>query len=63
LNEFSEKFKVFFQPQDFRAIFSADDLFPFDPSSVALLISNVVEEPSPEDDEPRPGSFGIWIER
>jgi DNA polymerase elongation subunit (family B) len=63
LNEFSEKFMIFFQPQDFRAIFSADDLFPFDPSSVALLISDVVEEPSPEDDEPRPGSFGIWLER
>jgi hypothetical protein len=62
LNEFSEKFMVFFQPRDFRAIFSADDLFPFDASSVALLISDVVEETPPEDDEPRPGSFGIWLE-
>jgi DNA polymerase I len=62
LNELSEKFIVFFQPQDFRAIFSADDLFPFDPTSVALLISDVVEESPTEDDEPRPGSFGIWLE-
>jgi len=63
LNELSEKFIVFFQPQDFRAIFSADDLFPFDPASVALLISDVVEESPPEEDEPRPGTFGIWLER
>jgi DNA polymerase elongation subunit (family B) len=62
LNEFSEKFIVFFQPQDFRAIFSADDLFPFNPATVALLISDVVEEPSSEEDEPRPGTFGIWLE-
>ncbi len=62
LNEFSEKFIVFFQPQDYRAIFSADDLFPFDASSVALLISDVVEENLPEEDETRPGTFGIWLE-
>jgi DNA polymerase elongation subunit (family B) len=62
LNEFSEKFIVFFQPQDFRAIFSADDLFPFDPASVALLISDVVEDPPSEEEEPRPGTFGIWLE-
>ncbi|MBI5473969.1 MAG: DNA polymerase [Ignavibacteriae bacterium] len=29
LDEFSEKFMEFFTPQDFRAIFSPDDLFPF----------------------------------
>ena len=34
LDEFSEKFTEFFTPQDFRAIFSPDDLFPF--SSVGL---------------------------
>ena len=62
LSEFSEKFIVFFQPQDFRAIFSADDLFPFDPASVALLISDVVEDPPSEEEEPRPGTFGIWLE-
>ena len=63
LNEFSEKFMVFFQPQDFRAIFSADDLFPFDPAGVVLLISDVVEESPSDDEEPRPGTFGIWLER
>ncbi|HTY59933.1 MAG TPA: DNA polymerase domain-containing protein [Bacteroidota bacterium] len=62
LNEFSEKFMVFFQPKDFRAIFSADDLFPFDPSSVTLLITDVVAENPSDDDEPRPGTFGIWLE-
>jgi DNA polymerase elongation subunit (family B) len=62
LNEFSEKFMVFFQPQDFRAIFSADDLFPFNPATVALLISDVVEESPSDEDDPRPGTFGIWLE-
>jgi DNA polymerase elongation subunit (family B) len=62
LNEFSEKFMVFFKPGDFRAIFSADDLFPFDPATVALLISDVVEETPADEDEPRPGTFGIWLE-
>jgi hypothetical protein len=37
-------------------------LFPFDPSTVALLISDVVEESTPDEDEPRPGTFGIWLE-
>ncbi len=62
LNEFSEKFMVFFKPGDYRAIFSADDLFPFDPATVALLISDVVEESLPDEDEQRPGTFGIWLE-
>lgn len=29
LDEFSEKFKEFFSPQDFRTMFSPEDLFPF----------------------------------
>ena len=63
LNEFCEKFKDFFTPQDFRAIFSADDLFPFDPAHIALLISDVAGPEPPEEEEPRPGQFGIWLDR
>lgn len=37
LDEFSEKFKPFFLPQDFRNIFSADDLFRFSPLGISLL--------------------------
>ena len=63
LNEFSDKFRDFFPPQDFRGIFSADDLFPFDPAGVTLLISDVAGPEEPEDDEPRPSQFGIWLDR
>ncbi|MCK5573277.1 MAG: DNA polymerase, partial [Bacteroidetes bacterium] len=38
LDEFSEKFAEFFQPQDFRAIFSAEDLFSFDPRGIVPLV-------------------------
>ena len=62
LNEFSEKFRPFFQPQDFRAIFSADDLFPFNAANVALIISDVTGDVSPEEEETKPGPFGIWLE-
>ena len=62
LNEFSDKFRPFFQPQDFRAIFSADDLFPFNAAGVALIISDVPGDSSPEEEEPKPGGFGIWLE-
>lgn len=63
LSEFSEKFRDFFSPQDFRAIFSADDLFPFDASRVALLISDVTASEGTEDEEQHPGQFGIWLDR
>jgi DNA polymerase, archaea type len=41
LDEFSEKFKDYFHPNDFRSIFSLDDLFPFDPSGIEILTRNV----------------------
>ena len=63
LSEFSEKFSDFFSPQDYRAIFSADDLFPFDPTRIALLISDVTAPEAPDDEEQRPGQFGIWLDR
>ena len=62
LNEFSEKFRPFFQPQDFRAIFSADDLFPFNAAGIMLIISDVSADSAPEEEEAKPGGFGIWIE-
>jgi len=62
LNEFSEKFRPFFQPPDFRAIFSADDLFPFNAAGVALIISDVAPDTAPEEEESKPGTFGIWLE-
>ncbi|MDH3252468.1 MAG: DNA polymerase [Ignavibacteria bacterium] len=43
LDEFSEKFKDFFHPNDFRSIFSLDDLFPFDPSGIEILTRKVLQ--------------------
>jgi DNA polymerase elongation subunit (family B) len=63
LAEFSEKFRDFFRPQDFRAVFSSDDLFPFDPTNIPLLISDVSEPEEDSDGEPRGDQFGIWIDR
>jgi DNA polymerase elongation subunit (family B) len=60
LDEFSEKFKPFFLPQDFRAVFSADDLFAFSPHGIASLTIDLPDgsgESSPE--APR---IGIWLD-
>ncbi len=38
LDELSEKFKEFFTPQDFRAIFSPADLFPFSPVGIVPIM-------------------------
>jgi DNA polymerase I len=61
LDEFSEKFRPFFLPQHFRAIFSADDLFPFDPAGIQVITSEApIEERTSQDRVP--GSFGIWLD-
>jgi len=62
LDEFSEKFAEFLHPTDFRAVFSADGLFPFDPKGVALLIADVSERPAPEPEDPPSTRFGIWLD-
>ncbi len=36
LNEFSGKFEIFFSEQHFKQIFSTEDLFGFDPSSITI---------------------------
>jgi DNA polymerase elongation subunit (family B) len=60
LDEFSEKFRPFFAPQDFRAIFSADDLFPFSARGVATLITDLPTESS--DTSPLEPRVGIWLD-
>ncbi len=59
LDEFSEKFAPMFSPKDFRAIFSSDDLFPFDPAGIALVTTESVENEPPEGES---FHFGIWID-
>jgi hypothetical protein len=45
LQELAKKFEVFFTPQDFRSIFSADDLFPFSGKGIHIVIRrNSIQE-------------------
>lgn len=62
LNECSRKFEAFFEPEDFKRVFSADDLFGFNPDEISL--------PKPKDasrSDVLPGDddtpeFGIWLD-
>ncbi|MFA6540552.1 MAG: DNA polymerase domain-containing protein [Bacteroidota bacterium] len=49
LDEFSKKFEVFFSEQHFQHIFSTEDLFGFDPSSIEIENKKVKGE-GPEDE-------------
>jgi DNA polymerase elongation subunit (family B) len=60
LDEFCQKFADFFHPRDFRALFSADELFPFDPAGIIPLIAPVAAD-SQERPEEKPG-LGIWLD-
>lgn len=65
LEEISRKFEPFFTPADYRRIFSAEDLFGFDPAGITV-VTKVVESgdlAGPEQDE-EPGSREptIWLD-
>lgn len=62
LKECSKRFEIFFEPEDFRRVFSTDDLFGFDPTAVHLVRQKEVsrtEAPPAEDDS---SEFGIWLD-
>ena len=64
LDELSKKFEEFFTPQDFRRIFSVEDLFGFSPKGIELLTREVKEAAVPAEDEPAELSkseFKIWL--
>ncbi len=52
LEEFSKKFEIFFDERGFSAIFSAEDLFGFDPTAIVIVNRKVkeAEESSDSDD-------------
>jgi len=61
LDEYTKKFEVFFTPQDFRKIFSADDLFQFSSGNIEIITQEVKKaEEEPEEEtitvEPK-----IWL--
>lgn len=60
LDEFSEKFRPLFLPQDFRSVFSADDLFPFSPAGITLLTVDLPGDSSSAGMEEEPPQPGIW---
>ncbi|MCX6135247.1 MAG: hypothetical protein NTU47_15680 [Ignavibacteriales bacterium] len=62
LNECSRKFDAFFEPEDFKRVFSAEDLFGFDPKEMKILRPKEMsrDETSPGDDDA--GEFGIWLD-
>ncbi|MCZ6777160.1 MAG: DNA polymerase [Ignavibacteria bacterium] len=62
LDEFSGKFIPFFLPQEFRAIFSVDDLFPFTPEGITILTVDMPEHEILEEKEAYPQEFGIWLD-
>ncbi len=62
LNECSKKFEIFFEPQDFKKVFSSDDLFGFKPEGIRLIKQKAAppeEAPTVEEEGPE---FGIWID-
>ncbi len=62
LDELSEKFKPFFTPQDYRSIFSDEDLFPFSPEGISVRTSRVPSQAITETEEPPSSDFGIWLD-
>jgi DNA polymerase, archaea type len=62
LDEFSEKFLPLFEPVDFRRIFTGDDLFPFNPKGISLVIRDVAPEGDEAPEDPRPPHIGIWLD-
>ena len=63
LNEATTKFEPFFTPEDFRSIFTVEDLFGFDPGHIQTIRKKVASEtdaPSPLDEQER-AEFRIWL--
>lgn len=63
LAEITERFAPFFSPEDFRKIFTSEDLFGFDATGIRILQQRVGSEgdaPSPMDEQERT-EFRIWL--
>lgn len=64
LADASSKFEVFFRPEDFKKIFSADDLFGFSAEGITLLTRSVQreEELGRRAEEEEEEDFAIWLD-
>jgi DNA polymerase I len=65
LTETAGKFEIFFTPEDFRKIFTVDDLFGFDPAGIKIMARRTVPESgaSASPDQQESEEFGIWLDR
>ncbi len=64
LDEYSKKFEVFFTPQDYRRIFTVEDLFGFSGKGIQIVTKEVKEEEKPTEEEqiePMSRDFKIWL--
>lgn len=50
LEEYSKKFEILFSEKDFKAIFSTEDLFGFNPASIVIINRKVKEEEVQKDE-------------
>lgn len=62
LAETAGKFEVFFTPEDFRKIFTVDDLFGFDPAGILIQARRMEPgEGTPPAELDDPEGFRIWL--
>lgn len=64
LDDASSKFEVFFRPEDFKKIFSADDLFGFSAEGISILTRPVQPEEGlvRRTEEEEAEEFAIWLD-
>ncbi|MGH2566847.1 MAG: DNA polymerase domain-containing protein, partial [Bacteroidota bacterium] len=63
LDDTSSKFEVFFSPEDYKRIFSVDDLFGFSEEGIRLQARKLLpEERPPEEVEEETEEFKIWLD-
>jgi hypothetical protein len=60
LENLARRFAPFFEAEDYHAIFSADELFPFDPARITPITVRVQEE---RGGSPPPIHLGIWLDQ
>jgi hypothetical protein len=59
LEGLARRFAPFFEAEDFHAIFSSDELFPFDPTRITPITVRVRED---KGELPPPIHLGIWLD-
>jgi DNA polymerase elongation subunit (family B) len=56
LDEFCEKFRPFFRPQDYQRVFAVEDLFPFSSEGIILMAGNIEAGGAGHEEGPMAGS-------